>query len=73
MSEELERGVMWGELMTGIESARQGLKLAQRGETLLNENDRDRLQAVMDTLRKIEQRAWAAMANESKKPRSRKR
>lgn len=62
----LNRGLMWGQLLLGLESAKQQIDLAQRGDGLLSEDDRLMLSTIKQTLIGIEQRAWVAQNKEAK-------
>lgn len=67
MTAPLNRGLLWGQLLTGLESACFDLVGARRGEALLSKDDRARLVEAIDTLRGIEQRAWEAKARDGRR------
>lgn len=73
MSDARATGVLWGQLLTGIETARSAVDLARRGESLLSEPDRAALREVRDMLAGVEQRAWAAATTPAKPRRKRAR
>lgn len=49
-----------GQLIAGIESARQALSIASRSYDLLTPDDNERFKQADDILAGIEQRMWAA-------------
>jgi len=59
MSNELNRGLRWGQLLAGIEGARAQLDLAARAIDLLSKDDQERLRNARDLLAAVEQRAWS--------------
>jgi hypothetical protein len=59
MSAERGRGLLWGQLLTGLEAARASLAIAQRSDCLLDDVERHMLTNAIATLGGIEQRAWA--------------
>lgn len=61
----LNRGLMWGQLVTGLEACRKQLELAKRGDHLLTVDDRDLLRKASDIIAGIEQRAWEAQVAEA--------
>lgn len=55
---DLNRGLLWGQLLSGLESAGTLLKQAQRGNYLLTQKDRDLLDQAQKIISGVEQRAW---------------
>lgn len=62
----LNRGVLWGQLLAGLESSRASLEIARRGDQLLSEEDRQRLQSALDSLAGVAQRAWEGQNRDAK-------
>jgi hypothetical protein len=70
MSAERGRGLLWGQLLTGLEAARASLEIARRGDCLLDDVERHMLTNAIATLGGIEQRAWAKANGPEKAPRA---
>lgn len=66
MSAQLNRGLLWGQLLTGLETLRHHAEMARRSNSLLSADDRKRLQDVSDMLLGIEQRAWDAFQKQGR-------
>jgi hypothetical protein len=71
---DVNRGLLWGQLLTGIEGARSQLGLASRGMHLLSDGDKAVLRQASDLLAAVELRAWAAQISDGKgAPKKRRR
>lgn len=65
----LNRGLMWGQLLTGLEIAKSQLELAlQRCKDLLDQSEVDRMRQAVDSITGVEQRAWTAQTSDANGP-----
>jgi hypothetical protein len=72
----LNRGLLWGQLLTGLETARHALAMARRGEHFLSDDDMRLLRETVQVVGALEQRAWAEQQEDARwkrktKPRKR--
>lgn len=70
---KINRGLLWGQLLSSLEAARFHLNQSCRGEMLLSDDDRTLLRGAIEVIGGIEQRAWLRQVEDGRAARPRRR